>query len=100
MVGWKAFESFACNVTTRTKDEANKWNQVEKQGQKERELKKRKKSKLTKLYIIIYIESKSTKTILTTHYEKVKNQIKFRSEVTKDNHSKNLKKTLRNTMPF
>ncbi len=42
-----------------------------KDKRRERELKTRKKSKLTKLYIIIYIESKSTKTILTTHHEKV-----------------------------
>jgi hypothetical protein len=46
---------------------------------------------LTKLYIIIYIKRKKKKTILTNHYEKMKNQIKNRIEVVKDNHSKNLK---------
>jgi predicted hydrocarbon binding protein len=46
---------------------------------------------LTKLYIITYIKKEKKKTILTTHYEKMKNQIKNRIEVVKDNHSKNLK---------
>lgn len=98
MVGWRSLwvrshESSTCNVTTRTKDEANKWNQVERQGEKrrERELKTKKRNKLTKLYIITYTKSKSTKTILTIHYEKMKNQIKIRIEVATDNHSKNLK---------
>ncbi len=101
MVGWKAFGLGHMNLPlamSPLEQKMRQTNEIKLRGKEkkiEKELKTRNGSKLTKLYIITYIENKSIKTILITHYEKMKNKIKIRIEVAKDSHSRNHSKNLK-----